>query len=587
MHTKVVLGMVAASRLSREAEMPDVSAGARRSTMGVVATAGAAALYIAVLAAPARALPANCSQDQRTVTCAFASTAAEQTFAVPSDVASVTISATGAGGGSIGQFVGGVGAAATATVAAAPGSTLYVEVGGVGTSGLLGGGFNGGGAGGSGANGAGGGGGGASDVRTVSCGGGCPGSGASLASRLVVAGGGGGAGAVGPLSAGGGGGAAGAGGGTGTTDSAGDTGGAGGGGGTLSAGGPLGAGGSAAAGGSDGDDGLAGAAGQGGDGGEQSSGGGGGGGGYYGGGGGGGGSARIGNAAGAGGGGGGSSYAPGSITALAAPGAPASVTILYVLPEPPPALAPVATTPAPPPPAAQPPSVTIAKPPSGARYAKRQRVLVSYSCTEGANGPGIQSCLGPVRSGQGLDTKKTGNRSFTVTAVSKDGQRASKTVSYRVIAPPAKTNGNAKLALKRGKSTVTVSGTFESANGAVISGTPIPGSCAQDQVCQKTITHEKDTIAKAEGGSFTLAVEFSGLSPAVQRKPAPKPWKSGTLTLSFKEGDKTVALTYALGAAFVKSLIATAKETDQVPHANLTIAYASMTFKGCTPTNSC
>jgi hypothetical protein len=298
------------------------------------------ALWGAALTDSAAALPSNCTQSGSTVSCSFAYVGAEQLFAVPAGVSSVTIAAVGAPGGG-GASPGGPGAAvdtcttcAQAPVSITPGSTLYIEVGGTGITG----GWNGGGGScisyGSGP----GCGGGASDVRTVSCASSCAsgGSGASLTSRLIVAGGGGGGGGEassnnpqGTASGGFGGaaGSAGAGGGN-VTDSTGA--GGGGGAGTMTQGGAAGSGG---AGDVPGESGNVGTLGQGGAGATAGGGGrgGGGGGGYYGGGGGGsGGAASSGGVGGGGGGGGGSSYAPGG-TILVASTATPSVTISYTL----------------------------------------------------------------------------------------------------------------------------------------------------------------------------------------------------------------------------------------------------------------
>jgi hypothetical protein len=126
-----------------------------------------------------------------TTTRAFTYTGTEQSFVVPADVCSVTVSAFGAGGGAnestkgLGGSLPGAGGEVEATIDVFPGETLTVVVGGKGGAGTNGvgpgaGGFNGGGAGGSGDN-PGSGGGGASDVRRGT-------------ERVVVAGGGGGAG---------------------------------------------------------------------------------------------------------------------------------------------------------------------------------------------------------------------------------------------------------------------------------------------------------------------------------------------------------------------------------------------------------
>jgi hypothetical protein len=377
------------------------------------------------LAASAWGLPANCSQVQRTVTCTFAYTGSEQTFAVPSAVSSLTVDAIGAPGGAntmLAGGVGGVGGAATATVGVTGGSTVYVEVGGPGAAGPLGGnpGFNGGSQGGIGGVATGGGGGGASDVRTMTCGASCPGNATSLGSRLLVAAGGGGTGAIGPLSPGGVGGTAGAKGGDGSADVQTDTGGTGGGAGTTSGPGAFGPGGVAAVGGTSGDDGTAGGLGQGGAGGTQYTGGGGGGGGYYGGGGGGGGALHTSPAdeSGGGGGGGGASYAPTGSTAVATTTTP-SVTIAYTLPD---------TTA---------PTISISSPSANATYLRGATVAASYACADEAGGSGLASCHAPVASGAPIDTTTAGTHSFTVTAADSAGNTASQTVTYAVAPPPA------------------------------------------------------------------------------------------------------------------------------------------------------
>ncbi len=245
----------------------------------------------------------------------FSYTGAVQTFTVPAGVTSITLKAWGAQGGNVidrlANSTGGKGGYAEGTLSVTPGQTLYLNIGGQGsTSGT--GGFNGGGAGGLAAAGGacyggyGGGGGGATDIRTVAN---------TTSNRVLVAAGGGGSGrdycngGCQPCGYGGGGG--GAGGATGTNGSAAYNGGSGyggtginyGGGATQSAGG---IGGPSDGGGSN--VGTAGALATGGNGsaGIYDVAAGGGGGGYYGGGGGGG--ASNGTGVAGGGGGGGSSY---------------------------------------------------------------------------------------------------------------------------------------------------------------------------------------------------------------------------------------------------------------------------------------
>ena len=111
----------------------------------------------------------------------FSYTGAAQTYTVPINTASITITLVGASGGGSGGYSPGLGARVTTTLSVTPGTTYTIMVGGQGAISTLGG-FNGGGA----APSASGGfsGGGATDIRT---------SATDLTTRIAVAGGGGGA----------------------------------------------------------------------------------------------------------------------------------------------------------------------------------------------------------------------------------------------------------------------------------------------------------------------------------------------------------------------------------------------------------
>ncbi len=86
---------------------------------------------------------------------------------------------------------------------------------------------------------------------------------------------------------------------------------------------------------------------------------------------------------------------------------------------------------------AEPPSVQITTPAAGTEYTLGQVVDSSFTCTEGAAGPGIAFCVDQQGrpSGARLDTSTPGAHSLTVTATSKDGLSASRTVAYTVSAP--------------------------------------------------------------------------------------------------------------------------------------------------------
>jgi virginiamycin B lyase len=86
-----------------------------------------------------------------------------------------------------------------------------------------------------------------------------------------------------------------------------------------------------------------------------------------------------------------------------------------------------------------PPKASIASPGGAGGYALGAVVHSAYSCVEGEYGPGIESCEDSTGSSgpQGtLDTSTPGSRTYTVAAISKDGQRGEARIAYTVLAPP-------------------------------------------------------------------------------------------------------------------------------------------------------
>lgn len=91
------------------------------------------------------------------------------------------------------------------------------------------------------------------------------------------------------------------------------------------------------------------------------------------------------------------------------------------------------------------PAVSISTPASGETYLQHESVPTKFTCTEGAGGPGFASCAdsngingtvsGTKASGAGdLNTATPGSYTYTVSVASKDGQKASAAISYKVVA---------------------------------------------------------------------------------------------------------------------------------------------------------
>ena len=81
------------------------------------------------------------------------------------------------------------------------------------------------------------------------------------------------------------------------------------------------------------------------------------------------------------------------------------------------------------------PTVTLATPADGATYARGQRVLAAYSCSDEQGGSGMKSCNGTVPNSSAINTSTTGARSFAVTATDNAGNTKTLTHYYKVVAP--------------------------------------------------------------------------------------------------------------------------------------------------------
>ena len=130
-----------------------------------------------------------------------------------------------------------------------------------------------------------------------------------------------------------------------------------------------------------------------------------------------------------------------------------------------------------------PPTISIVTPTSGAQYTYGSVPTSSFMCSDAVSAPGIKSCKARIDGGGAFSngTKlvgTVGSHTMTVTAVSKDGQSAMRSVSY--IVNKAATTLAAASQASAGK----VSATLTIAGGAPLAGKTVTFTVGSTTLCR-------------------------------------------------------------------------------------------------------
>jgi YVTN family beta-propeller protein len=126
-----------------------------------------------------------------------------------------------------------------------------------------------------------------------------------------------------------------------------------------------------------------------------------------------------------------------------------------------------------------PPEASIEAPASGGTYLQGAAITTKFSCTEGEEGPALESCTdsngGSGTSGT-LETSTLGPHTYTVTARSTDDETGMASINYTVVAQPTCTGNTGTVKLSPGLTdtaavqTMKIKGTLTGCAGTPFTG---------------------------------------------------------------------------------------------------------------------
>jgi hypothetical protein len=203
------------------------------------------------------------------------------------------------------------------------------------------------------------------------------------------------------------------------------------------------------------------------------------------------------------------------------------------------------------------PTASISAPTSGGTYVEGQLVTTMFSCKEGSGGPGLTSCddsdaTSTVSGGSGhLDTSTLGAHAYTVTAISRDGQTKTASISYSVVRPLAVLIRTARAIVNSGKTKITVacsggppSATCRGRVSATLRRRVVRVIGHHRKVTFKTITtaSARYTVSSGESRAIALRVTHAGLL-ALKHAAAHRTRVQATATLTGgKSAKRTITL---------------------------------------------